>query len=131
LLVIFKCVLHHAFSYIASGDVMTMLSVTEKEECKRLILLIDAGERIDFTFLDVIELLHTASYLGKERKLPYLEKAGNKLDLLKFLLQIAWEIKAIDNKKYISISKYLNEMGRMVGGWSKGLQKRNPAQSGE
>ena len=81
------------------------------------------GEKIDSYFLDTIELLFTASYLGKEQKLPYLQKAGNKLDILKFFLQIAWEIKALDNKKYILLSEHLNEIGNMVGGWSKGLQK--------
>lgn len=81
------------------------------------------GEKIDSYFLDTIELLLTASYLGKEQKLPYLQKAGNKLDILKFFLQIAWEIKAIDNKKYILFSEHLNEIGKMLGGWIKGLQK--------
>ena len=89
------------------------------------------GEKIDSYFLDTIELLFVASYLGKEQKLPYLQKAGNKLDILKFFLQIAWEIKAIDNKKYILLSEQLNEIGKMIGGWSKGLQKRNPAHGGE
>ncbi len=81
------------------------------------------GEKIDSYFLDTIELLITASYLGKEQKLPYLQKAGNKLDILKFFLQIAWEIKALDNKKYILLSEHLNEIGKMVGGWTRGLQK--------
>lgn len=89
------------------------------------------GEKIDSCFLDTIELLLTASYLGKEQKSPYLQKAGNKMDVLKFFLQIAWEIKALDNKKFIILSEHLNEIGKMIGGWSKGLQKRNPAYSGE
>lgn len=89
------------------------------------------GEKIDYYFIDTIELLFTASYLGKDQKLPYLQKAGNKLDILKFFLQIAWEIKVLDNNKYILLSEQLNEIGKMVGGWSKGIQKRNPAHSGE
>lgn len=89
------------------------------------------GDKIDSYFLDTIELLLIASYLGKEQKFPYLQKAGNKLDVLKFFLQIAWEIKALDNKKYIVLSEHLNEIGKMIGGWSKGLQKRNPAYGGE
>ena len=89
------------------------------------------GDKIDSYFLDIIELLLVASYLGKEQKLPYLQKAGNKLDILKFFLQIAWEIKALDNRKYTILSEQLNEIGKMIGGWSKGLQKRNPAYSGE
>ena len=89
------------------------------------------GEKIVSCFLNTIELLLIATYLGKEQKSPYLQKAGNKLDILKFFLQIAWEIKAIDNKKYILLSEQLNEIGKMIGGWNKGLQKQNPAQGGE
>jgi len=76
-------------------------------------------------------LLFIASYLSKQEKLPYLQKASGKLDLLKFFLQIAWEIKAMDNKKYIIVSEHLGEIGKMLGGWSKGLQKENSAPSGE
>ncbi len=90
------------------------------------------GNKIDSYFLDTIELLLVASYLGKEQKRPYLQKAGNKLDVLKFFLQITWEIKALDNRKYAILSEQLNEIGKMIGGWNKGLlQKRNPAYSGE
>ncbi|OHA52036.1 MAG: hypothetical protein A3A97_00610 [Candidatus Terrybacteria bacterium RIFCSPLOWO2_01_FULL_40_23] len=68
-------------------------------------------------------MLFIASYLSREEKLPYLHKASAKLDLLKFFLQISWELKVIDNKKYITLSEQLNEVGKMLGGWSKGLQK--------
>lgn len=75
------------------------------------------GEKIDMFFLEVIELVYTASFMPKERKLPYLEKAVVKLDLLKLFLQIAWEIKALDVKKYVTLSEMLDEIGRMLGGW--------------
>lgn len=75
------------------------------------------GEKIDMFFLEVIELIYTASFMPKERKLPYLEKAVVKLDLLKLFLQIAWEIKALDIKKYVTLSEMLDEIGRMLGGW--------------
>jgi len=81
------------------------------------------GAKIDSLFLDTIELLFIASYLSKEQKLPILQKAGGKLDLLKFFLQIAWELKILDNKKYIMLSEQLNEIGKMLGGWIKGVQK--------
>jgi len=48
--------------------------------------------------------------------------ASVKLDLLKFFLQIAWEIKSLDNKKYILLSERLNEIGKMLGGWIKALK---------
>lgn len=81
------------------------------------------GSKIDSLFIDTIELLFTASYLSKEQKLPYLQKAGAKIDLLKFFLQIAWELKVVDNNKYILLSRQLDEIGKMVGGWIKGMQK--------
>ncbi|MBI1956994.1 MAG: diversity-generating retroelement protein Avd [Candidatus Niyogibacteria bacterium] len=84
------------------------------------------GEKIDSLFVDTIELLFTAGYLSKEQKLPYLQRANGKLDLLKFFLQIAWELKAIDNKKYIALSKQLDEIGKMLGGWMRGIQKTPP-----
>ena len=78
-------------------------------------------------FTEIIELLFVASYLGKQEKLPYLQKAIRRLDVLKFFFQISWEIKALDNKKYISVSSNLNEIGRMLGGWIRGIQNKTPA----
>lgn len=39
--------------------------------------------------------------------------------MLKFFLRVAWEIKSLDNKKYIIISEHLEEIGKMLGGWQK------------
>jgi len=36
-----------------------------------------------------------------------------------------WEIKALDNKKFILLSEKLNEIGKMLGGWSKQVTKEN------
>lgn len=87
------------------------------------------GIKIDRALLETVELLFSASYVKKELKLPYLEKATNRLDLAKFFLQILWEIKAIDQKKYIALSEKLNELGKMIGGWSRqaAKTKENPA----
>lgn len=75
------------------------------------------GEKVDALFIETIELIFTATYLSKEQKLPYLQKSAVKLDLTKFFLQIFWEIKALDNKKYIILSEPLEKIGRMLGGW--------------
>ncbi len=84
------------------------------------------GSKIDYLFIEIIELLFTASYLGKEEKLPYLKKAIRRLDVLKFFFQVVWEIKALDNKKYITMSGHLNEIGRMLGGWIRGIESKTP-----
>lgn len=56
---------------------------------------------------------------------PIIQRAATKLDIAKFFLQIAWEIKALDNKKYLLLSEQLGEIGRMLGGWLRQLIQRN------
>ncbi|MDP2812282.1 MAG: four helix bundle protein [bacterium] len=45
-----------------------------------------------------------------------------RLNALKYFLKIAWELKAIDNKKYALLSTAINEVGKMLGGWKKQAQ---------
>ncbi len=75
------------------------------------------GTKIDSSLIETIEATLIASFLAKEKKSPYVQRAATKLDLAKFFLQVAWEIKALDNKKYAIISEQLAEVGRMLGGW--------------
>lgn len=79
------------------------------------------GIKIDSLIIEIAELIFIASRLNKNLKTPYIQKAISKLDLLKFFLQISWEIKSLDNKKYIVFSEYLDEIGRILGGWQKQL----------
>ena len=85
------------------------------------------GSKIDTLFLETVELVFTASYLGRGQKQPHLQKAAARFDVLKFFLQILWEIKALDNKKYVMLSEKLDEIGRMLGGWLR--QVTGPARS--
>jgi len=80
------------------------------------------GSKIDSLFLETIEQIIRASYSDKMEKLAFLKAASTKLDLLKFFLQLAWEIKSLDNKKYILLSEKLNEIGKMLGGWIKAIK---------
>jgi len=80
------------------------------------------GGKIDNLFLETIEYIIRASYSDKIEKLISLKDASLKLDLLKFFLQLSWEIKALDNKRYILLSEKLNEIGKMMGGWLKSIK---------
>ena len=84
------------------------------------------GEKIDTTFINILEYLFVASYQSKSEKLPTILIAIRKTDVLKFFLLVSWELKAFDNKKYILISEKVDELGRMVGGWKKGLESKTP-----
>lgn len=87
----------------------------------------DIGQKIDKTFLDALELTFVATYLPPEPKTVVLGKVISRLDVLKFLIQIAWENKLIPPEKFIELSKKLDEIGRMLGGWKKGLLSKTPA----
>lgn len=88
------------------------------------------GTKIDSTFLEVIEKILIAGSLPRGQKLPYVQAAVSKFDILKFFIQISWEIKVLDNKKYIAISEHLNEIGRMLGGWHRNLLTETSAYGG-
>ncbi len=85
------------------------------------------GQRIDSLFIEIIELVTTASFLLRDEKLPFVRMALRKADTLKILLQVLWEAKSLDNKKYIELSEKLIEIGKMLGGWSGQLAKQTPA----
>jgi hypothetical protein len=76
------------------------------------------GLRIDILFVEIMEGIAVASFLSKEEKQPWVRLAIRKTDTLKVLLMILWEIKSIDDKKYIALSVKIDEVGKMLGGWN-------------
>ncbi|MEK7155383.1 MAG: four helix bundle protein, partial [Patescibacteria group bacterium] len=88
------------------------------------------GEKIDSLFLTTMETLREATYASSESKISLLGKAIRSLDSLRFFLQVAWEIKCIANTQYASLGSEVEEIGRMVGGWRKGLVAKTPPKSG-
>ena len=84
------------------------------------------GKRIDDTFLNVLEQLREASYTSGNGKIVLLGKVLQNTDLLRFFLQIAWECELIEQKHYILLATDVESVGRMVGGWRKGLLSKTP-----
>ena len=79
------------------------------------------GGKIEEYFLIVLDSILLSLYLPKDKKVTKLELSSAKLDSLKFFLQLAWENKCLTNKKYAELSEILEEVGKMLGGWKKGL----------
>lgn len=79
-------------------------------------------QRVENTNLDVTELILHATALYKTEKLPVLDQASVKLNLLRFLIRLSYDTKAIDGKKYTAIQQQIDEIGRMLGGWIKSLK---------
>ena len=42
---------------------------------------------------------------------------------------VLWEAKSIDNKKYLALSVKVEEIGKMLGGWSGQLAKASVAKA--
>jgi hypothetical protein len=84
------------------------------------------GNKIEVTFLSVLEYIFASIYLISDQKILILSKTIAKLDQLKFFMQLAWESKLISTDKYTSVSMNLEEIGRQLGGWRKGLQAKTP-----
>lgn len=82
------------------------------------------GDKIDARFLNILELISVASYQSPEEKLPTLNRAIMGVDVLKFLLRVAWELHILDEKKYIALSEGVQEIGKQIGGWRKGVEKK-------
>ncbi|MBU2101153.1 four helix bundle protein [Patescibacteria group bacterium] len=76
-------------------------------------------QRCDNTSLDIIEGILLASGIPKDKKSAVLEEVSRKLNLLRILLRLAYDVKSIDNKKYIHLQSTVDEIGRMLGGWIK------------
>ncbi|MFH1608682.1 MAG: four helix bundle protein [Patescibacteria group bacterium] len=82
------------------------------------------GARIENHFLDLLELIYKAYYASIENKSAVIIEAISKNDIIKYLLQIAWENKLIKDKEYLELSEKLNEVGKILGGWKKGIEAK-------
>ena len=81
------------------------------------------GLKLDATALEIFELLLIAGNTTSIQKIVALEKASSKLDLLKLLLRLAKDTQSLDNKKYLHLQSFLQEIGRMLGGWIKATKQ--------
>ncbi len=85
------------------------------------------GSKIDDVFLNAIEYCFLASYSASAEKIVLVDRSIARVDLLKLLLQLAWETHALDAKKFMHLSEDLAVVGRMLGGWRRQLQNKTPA----
>ena len=86
------------------------------------------GEKITTLFTQLIELILIAGYSQKDKKIEIIHKASTTLDLLKYFLEIAFDLKAIKSAQLASLASLLAEVGRQLGGWTKQASKQAPPQ---
>ena len=75
------------------------------------------GERLESGLLEVLELLVEAAYAPD--KYQALTRANRRLEILRHLWRLAFELRVIPSQRYQHGGRLLVELGRQVGGWLK------------
>ena len=89
------------------------------------------GQKVDALLIDILETLHKAAFSQIQTKIVLLGEVLAKIDSLRFFIQLCWELKLIPNKQFSLIGGDIEEVGRMVGGWRKGLVAKTSAEAEE
>ena len=82
------------------------------------------GERIENGLLEVLELLVEAAYTREKQ--ASLRRANLRLEVVRHLWRVSYELKVIATRQYEYGAKLLDDLGRQVGGW---LRSREQSQS--
>jgi hypothetical protein len=82
------------------------------------------GNRIGNMFLEIVELSYHAYYAAGSEKLSLIVQTMKKLDTMKLLVTIAWEGNLIQNVHFTELSGELQEIGKILGGWKKGIESK-------
>jgi hypothetical protein len=77
------------------------------------------GVKAENLSLEILEKLFEANSKSGNSRLETLNKVDLKLKILQTIIRLCWEVKALDEKKYIQLQEILQEVGRMLGGWIK------------
>ena len=81
-------------------------------------------ERSENILIDILELLLEAGYTKANNKVPSLEKASVKLNILRFFIRLMKDTRTLDLKKYTALQAVIDEIGRMLGGWIRSSNVR-------
>jgi hypothetical protein len=75
------------------------------------------GDRIESGLLDVLEALVSAAYSRDKR--PDLDLANRRINVVRHLWRLAYELKIIAHKSYAYGSECIVALGAQIGGWRK------------
>jgi len=77
----------------------------------------DLGERLKTTSLEILDWVIVANSV--QDKVPHLKKVSQNIDRLRIYVRLCYSLNIISNKKYEVLSKFVDEIGKMTGGWLK------------
>lgn len=79
------------------------------------------GDRMQNVLTDTLELFIEAYYLSGETKKEKLKQANIHLEKLRQYCRLCYEMGYYTSLKYQELSRRIDEIGRMNGGWLKSL----------
>lgn len=79
------------------------------------------GDRMLATCYDVLDILIEAKYSRAKGSL--LQRANLLLERLRFQVRLCMEERLINLKQYEHVSGLIQEVGAMIGGWSRSLKE--------
>lgn len=74
--------------------------------------------------LDILQGLLSIGYQAPERRADGLLRIAPLVDMLRVFLRLSFDVKAVNQKKYIALQEALDEIGRMLGGWIKSARQK-------
>jgi len=75
------------------------------------------GQRMKDACLEILDAIIEANAVRDKK--AALQTANKHLERLRIYTRLAYDLKVIGMKKYEVLSKYSDEIGRMIGGWMK------------
>ena len=81
------------------------------------------GERIEVGLIEVLELLVEAAY--SRNKEPPLRHANLRLEVVRHLWRLGFELKDIATRQYEHGAKLMDELGRQIGGWLRSREQQS------
>lgn len=85
------------------------------------------GDRIETKLLDLQEDL-IGAYYGRDGRRERLRRANVRVETIRSLVRLAYNLRLFSAKRYEVFSSKLDEVGRMIGGWEKSVKQVRPEQ---
>jgi hypothetical protein len=70
----------------------------------------------------LLALLIRAKYSPRAEKLPFLQEFNLELEILRFQIRQAVELKAIPHQSQFALIEKMQAVGQQIGGWLKSIQ---------
>jgi len=86
------------------------------------------GDRIQRKVMDVQECCLRA-YYGRSKRSELME-ANLQLEVIRHLVRLSYSLRLISSKAYGVISSKIDEIGRMIGGWIKSVDRARGKEGG-